>query len=271
MTKLEGLLFVSLGIMVLVWFVCIARLARQLRERHPDTADAMEIDQMWPKDLAGWLRGFDNSGPVMGLFRFLFRREYVGLGDPAISDLAVFMRRLCVIYIGVFAWLFALVATDIIKAPRHGAAQAASSPRDEAFALHQAQKLPQAIDAYDALIAKAPDDAELLYWRGRAHWSLGHTDAALTDFRRTMRLQPGNLDVPRNADRIMSAQSRWDEVIAMWHEYIRANPSDPEGYFERGGAYFHKGDIASARSDAARSCELGKAEMCAWLERLKNR
>ena len=111
----------------------------------------------------------------------------------------------------------------------------------------------------------------MIYWRGVAHWKVGHDDLALEDFRRTIALQPANLDAHRNADRIMSRQQRWDEVIAMWNGYIRAQPGDAEGYFERGGAYFHKRDLEAARADAVKSCGLGKAEMCAWVERLKNR
>ena len=57
----------------------------------------------------------------------------------------------------------------------------------------------------------------------------------------------------------------------MWNRYISRQPPDAEAYFERGGTHFHKGDMAASRADAAKACELGKAQACTMVERLKDR
>lgn len=144
----------------------------------------------------------------------------------------------------------------------------AEKRRAEAFDLHNKQQPAQAIAIYDELLRESGDDAELLYWRGMAHGRLGDHEAALQDFRRVIELEPGNLDAHRVADRTLSRQKRWDEVLAIWNAYIRASPSDAEAYYERGGTHFRKGDLAAAHADAARACELGKAEACPLAARL---
>lgn len=144
----------------------------------------------------------------------------------------------------------------------------AARRRAEAFDLHRKAQPAQAIAIYDELLRDSGEDAEILFWRGMAHWKLGDTDAALRDFRRVIDLEPGNLEAHRSADRILSRQKRWDEVLAIWNGYLVGSPRDAEAYFERGGTHFHKGDLAAARADAARACELGKAEACKLAERL---
>lgn len=82
-------------------------------------------------------------------------------------------------------------------------------------------------------------------------------------------LQPTNFEAHRYADRLLSQQRRWDEILEMWNGYIAKAPPNAEAYFERGGANFHKGDLVAAQADAAQACRLGKAAGCAWEARLK--
>ena len=146
----------------------------------------------------------------------------------------------------------------------------AKERRDQAFDLHRAQKWAEAIAVFDELIAEPEGDAELRYWRGMAHWKLDHADQALIDFRRVIELEPANFEAHRSADRILSRQQRWDEVLELWDGYIGRVPTNAEAYFERGGTNFHKGNVAAAQADAAKACELGKSEACSLAERLKS-
>jgi tetratricopeptide (TPR) repeat protein len=148
---------------------------------------------------------------------------------------------------------------------------AADEARHAAFDLHRAQKWPQAIAAYDTLVKRGGEDAEILYWRGIAHWKSAQFDQAYRDFRRVIDLDPANLEAYRNADRLLARQQKWDEIITMWNWYISRQPPNADAHYERGGTYFHKGDIAAARADAARACELGKNQGCRMAERLKSR
>jgi tetratricopeptide (TPR) repeat protein len=275
MTALEAVLFVLMVVMVLIWFGCVSSLSRQLRERHAEKYQAMSLDKMWPRDLAGWLRRHNNFGPVSALLRFLVRKEDLALQDAQICGLSAFMRRLLYVYISVFGLFLVSFFSDWDRGRKHPEAARQSSPaaerRAEAFELHNAGKWKQAIAIYDQLLGTAEADAELHYWRAMAHWQLGDSGRALDGFQRVIELEPTNFSAHRDADRILSRERRWDEIIEMWDRYIARAPSDAEAYFERGGTNFHKGDIAAARADAGRACALGKSEACAINERLKSR
>jgi tetratricopeptide (TPR) repeat protein len=135
--------------------------------------------------------------------------------------------------------------------------------RDSAMALHRAKKYAEAIPLYDAAVAGAPTDAELVYWRGVAHWNTAAGSAnALRDFRKAIELDPANWNAHLNADRILVAEKRWDEDLAMWSAYLARVPNSAEAMFERSGSYRLKGDTAAARAEMARSCRAGKREAC---------
>lgn len=277
MTPLQGVLFAVLALMVLVWFVCVSKLSRRLRDRHAEKYEQMRLADLWPRDLAGWFSGHNNAKPVFALLRFLLRSEDLALHDADISSLSVFMRWLFYAYLGLFLVLmFSFLSQhDQSRASRGQNAVEVSSRaeqrRGQAFALHRAQKWAEAIAVYDELLRKSERDAELSYWRGMAHWKLDHADQALQDFRRVIELEPTNFEAHRSADRILSRQQRWDEVLEIWDRYIGRTSTNAEAYFERGGTNFHKGNLAAAQADAARACELGKSEACSLAERLKSK
>lgn len=267
------MLFAALLLMVPVWFACVRKLSRLLRERHEEKYEEMRLAEMWPTTIGGWIGRFDNSKAVGALFKFLLFREDRDLDDAEVSSLSGFMRWFSIAYIG----LFAVLAYAIVSGPGAGRAHSAgavavaavSEQREEALDLYRAGKMPQAIAAFDALLAKSGQDTELLYWRGMAQWRLGRNEQALQDFRRAIELEPSYFDAHRSADRILSQQRRWDETVEMWNRYLRVVPGDAEAHFERGGTHFHRKDFAAALADAARACELGKAEACPMAERLR--
>ena len=277
MTSLQVVLFTVLALMVLVWFSCVSKLSRLLRDRHAEKYEQMRLADLWPRDLAGWFSRHNNARPVFALLRFLLRGEDLALHDADISSLSVFMRWFFYVYLGLFLILVYSTLNQNHQrraSPGKNAVEVstrAEPRRDQAFNLHRAQKWAEAIAVYDELLRKSDRDAELSYWRGMAHWQLNHADQALQDFRRVIELEPTNFDAHRSADRILSRQRRWDEVLEMWDGYIGREPTNAEAYFERGGTNFHKGNLAAAQADAAKACELGKSEACSLAERLKSK
>lgn len=275
MTSLNTLLFALLLLMVLVWFVCVRNLSHLLRDRHAEKYDQMGLADLWPRDAAGWLSGFNNAGPVYALLRFLLRGEDRALHDADVSRLAAFMRWFFFAYLALFFALLLPIPSGEHRPranPRHDAVPTATGieqRRERLFVPYRAKQWAQAIAAYDALRPESEQDAPLTYWRGMAYWQLGEADRALQDFRRAIELDPDNFEAHRGADRILSAQQRWEEILEMWDRYIERTPASAEAYFERGGTHFHKGDLAAAQADAAKSCELGKREACVQAERLK--
>jgi tetratricopeptide (TPR) repeat protein len=272
-----ALLYTLVAIFIVLcisWLFCVNRLSRELRDRYPGVHKELHLDEMWPRGW-GWLGRHDNTRAVFALMRFLFSGRYRELDDPYVTDLGTTMRRM---FVGSLA-IFAMVVWLIQKVPppeaRTDEPLASVSPHDQvrarAFDLHRAGKHAEAIAAYDEVLRASAADAEALQWRGTAHWKLNRVDAALDDFYRVIELQPTNFEVHIHADRILSNQRRWDDVIVLWTAYLRRMPSDAGAYFERGGAHYRKHDLPSAKADAVRACELGKAEACAMVERLKQR
>jgi tetratricopeptide (TPR) repeat protein len=86
-----------------------------------------------------------------------------------------------------------------------------------------------------------------------------------------MTTSQGVLFAARSADHLLARQKRWDEILEIWNRYISRQPPNADAYYERGGTHFQKGDMAAARADATKACELGKAQACEMVERLKDR
>ena len=209
------MLFTVLVLMVLVWFVCVSKLSRRLHDGHPEKYEQMKLADLWPWDLAGWFARHNNAKPVFALLRFLLRRQDLALHDADISSLSAFMRWFFYVYSGLF---LVLVSSTLIQNHQNRASRGqnavevssrAEQRREQAFDLHRAQKWAEAIVLYNELLRESERDAEISYWRGMAHWKLDHADQALQDFRRVIELEPTNFE----ADRILSRQQRWDEVL----------------------------------------------------------
>jgi tetratricopeptide (TPR) repeat protein len=119
-----------------------------------------------------------------------------------------------------------------------------------------------AIGRLDLGLAIAGEDAELLYWRGRAHILAKHFDAALADFEASIRLEPRHIEAYHNVDWLLARERRWNEIIAHWDAYLALEPLSGEALFERAGTHRHKGDLKAALADARKACELGVQKAC---------
>lgn len=281
MTPFTIWLGVVLFILGLAWWWGMLRLAARLRDRFPQVYDKFKLYRIHR----------DETNVSRSLWRFLWYQHYLKLKDPEVSRLAGMLR----LVIPIFWVLFAgeLVATyranreeDRVEAlaDAHERAQykqqveqykvdlaeyTARKPRDDAFDLYRQSQYERAIEAFSALLGPRADDAELLYFRGAAHARLNRLEPALADFRRVIQLEPESLRGHVAADRVLSRQRRWDEILEIWNPYIARSPNDAEALHERSGTYFRKGDRAAARADAARACELGRAQACRDAEGVK--
>lgn len=252
------------------------QLDARLRKRHPETLEALrQEDQSYG--------GADESS--YALLKYLWQRKYLGLRDETTARIASRLRML------LFAFPLLFVAMGIVSLlaeeagelrivsgrnlPPSAAGKDAGNPtagkREQALELHRQGRPEDAIRLYDELLGSEGKDAELVYWRGVAHWKAGSEDKALADFRYLMDLDPGRFDAYLHADRILSRQRRFDDCVDLWTRYLRVAPNDATAYMERGGSHFHRGDFAAAHADARRACELGKTEACAHAERMKAR
>lgn len=92
--------FPVLFLLILIWFFLCHALFSGLKSGHPDKYKKM-----------GSPRLFLNSGAseTFFLIRFLFKREWEGLGDQRITKIGKSMRFLMVIYIVVLVFGLALI------------------------------------------------------------------------------------------------------------------------------------------------------------------
>ena len=120
-----------------------------------------------------------------------------------------------------------------------------------------------AIIIYNEILSAEENNSEILYWRAMAYIAQENTAMALNDLISVSKVDPTNYDAFIYADRIMSKQRRWDEVIELWDRRIKQSPNDAKSYYERAGTYHHKGDNEAAYRDARKACDLGLSEACA--------
>lgn len=107
-----------------------------------------------------------------------------------------------------------------------------------------------------------PSNAPSHYWRGRILLKAGDLQQALGEFREAVQSDPRDIESIKNIDYILSRDRKWEDIINYWDSYLRLEPESAEGYLERGGSYFHKGDRERALADADRACRLGHPKGC---------
>lgn len=137
---------------------------------------------------------------------------------------------------------------------------------------HSQQKtknLSGAIEDYNAAIQANPNDAYSYYRRARAFIDKKDLASAFNDLKKAIELDPNEFDFYLLMDWLLAQKSDWDGITNFWGKYIALNPNNDRAYLERGGAFFHKGDLASAVADAKRAADLGNAEGQKMYDRYK--
>ncbi|MCL6613893.1 MAG: tetratricopeptide repeat protein [Firmicutes bacterium] len=136
------------------------------------------------------------------------------------------------------------------------------------YEYHKAKEYDRAIAEYDLAARFDPEYGELYYWRARVYVDRNDLGRALADLETAVRLAPTHFDSYLLLDWILARERRWDTIIAYWTRFIELQPDNARAYLERGGAYYHKGDLEAALRDAKKACELGDEEGCRQYQKL---
>ena len=132
--------------------------------------------------------------------------------------------------------------------------------KKQAYELRKNQELGSAIKKYSDAVLLSPSDADIYHGRARAYIGQRNLDLALKDIKKAIEINPSEINYYSLLDYILAKYKSWDEIIKYWDQFIMLNPNNGRAYVERGGAYFHKGDIKSAMKNAKLSADLGNLE-----------
>ncbi len=104
----------------------------------------------------------------------------------------------------------------------------------EAWRLHQAGRLEEAVRRYQVLLQTAPSRAEVWYLHGAACQVLGRVEEAIESYQQALRLRPNFAEVYSNLGLAYKTQGRVADAIANYREAIRIDPRGPASYSNLG-------------------------------------
>lgn len=99
----------------------------------------------------------------------------------------------------------------------------------------------------------------------------GVTEDALVELKLRAADAPDDFDLRLRLDGALAARRRFEDIVAMWDEFIVAHPDHARAWQERGGAKWHAGDREGAIADTDRACELGSRAACDTAPKLRAR
>jgi tetratricopeptide (TPR) repeat protein len=120
----------------------------------------------------------------------------------------------------------------------------------------------EALREYALAIAADPSNAQAYKFRGSVKAESGDLDGALADMQAAIRLDPHYLEAYRTLDWILAHKQDWRTIAGYWDAFLALEPDNPQALFERSGTLYHLGDMASAKRDAQRACDLKLEEAC---------
>ena len=128
------------------------------------------------------------------------------------------------------------------------------------YQLDQNQKSSEAIVQFNAALNLDPNNANLYYRKAQALIKENNYEQALDDVDQAIQLNPDNINYYLLIDYLLFKKKDWDKIISYWDNFISRNPDVSRAYVERGGTYYHKGDLKSAVKNAKIAADMGNRE-----------
>lgn len=127
-----------------------------------------------------------------------------------------------------------------------------------------------ALAQYETALQLKPSSV-LYHRKAEVLVKLNKLDAALQATKTSIRLDQTYMSAYHMLDYLLAKRRDWSQIISYWDQYIRLDPINARAYLERGGAYFHKGDIRQAVADAKMAADLGSIEGKEVYEKYRHR
>lgn len=125
------------------------------------------------------------------------------------------------------------------------------------YELNRAGKQQAAIEKFSAALSLDPTRADAYYRKAKTQIKLNKLDPALNNVKLAIEYDPHSFGYYQLLDWILAQRKDWDQIISYWDRYIALRPDDDAAYVERGGAYYHKGDMHAAVADAKTAADMG--------------
>lgn len=119
-------------------------------------------------------------------------------------------------------------ALILIQTALRGDAGRADGFASLGLVFHCLRRFPEALTSYQAGLAIAPDDAELLSRRGVALLELRRPDEAIDSFERALASDPGHLDALGNYGNALLKLNRPSEALAVYDRALAIVPDNPQ-------------------------------------------
>jgi tetratricopeptide (TPR) repeat protein len=128
------------------------------------------------------------------------------------------------------------------------------------YELNRKQKYKEALKRFDTALLISPDNGDIFLRKTRSFINLNKLNLALKSIKKSINLEPGIFDAYIMIDWLLTRKKDWSQIIKYWDQYLLIHPEDGRAYLERGGTYYHKGDMEMALENAKKSADLGNVQ-----------
>jgi len=130
----------------------------------------------------------------------------------------------------------------------------------DAYQANKTGNTKQAIEYTNIGLRLMPNNPKLYNRRAQALVSMNQRTLATKDSKKSIELDPNNIDYYLTLDWVLAKQNDWNQIIEYWDKFIKLHPNNGRAYVERGGAYYRSGDLETAIQNAKKSADLGNPE-----------
>lgn len=130
----------------------------------------------------------------------------------------------------------------------------------DGYNLGKKRQFDSALEYYKLAQTLTPKKASVYHRMARVYIDKNDLNSAHIELIKAIEIEPENFDYCHLMDWLLAKQQDWDQIIKYWDQYIKLVPDNSRAYVERGGAYYRKGDIRSAVSNAKIAADMGNIE-----------
>ena len=124
--------------------------------------------------------------------------------------------------------------------------QAAAALYDQGLTLSAQGRHLEAIESFEAALAKEPESAKILFALGNTASALGMPAPAELFYRRVLQVEPGRIEALVNLANLLRTTGQFEAAIALLEPAAAQNPQSPELALTLGSAFRESGNEPNA-------------------------